>query len=287
VGLAVLLDSSAVSKQAKRERQRLNREARRKYEETLARRRRTFRWVRVLAIIAVPVVAFGIYTVVTEEDEKKTNPAKAAGCRVVKEAPAPSDTQFTAPEPTITDTTKTYEALVETSCGSFTIQLATSEAPETTNSFAFLANSGFFDGISIHRVGKNFVVQGGDPNADGTGGPGYTLPDEPPADGYLQGTVAMANSGPGTTGSQFFVVITEKGANALNSQVNAEGKFSYSILGQVTEGFETILRMNKLGSKSPDPGQQKPKATIVIDKVTISEVTETDVAPTTSTSTPG
>jgi cyclophilin family peptidyl-prolyl cis-trans isomerase len=267
-----------VSKQAKRDRQRLNREARRQYEESLARRRRTFRTARFLAILAVPVVGVGAYLALSGDDEKKS-PAAAAGCRVVEQPKARPDGTLTAAEPTITDFSKTYLAEVQTSCGSFTIQLATSEAPETTNSFAFLVDDGFYDGLTFHRVGKDFVIQGGDPKGDGTGGPGYVLPDEPPADGYLTGTVAMANSGPGTSGSQFFVLTTEEGAAALNQQLTEDGKFSYSILGQVVEGFETVERINKLGSSNPEPSLQTPKAPIVITKITISE------APSTTTTT--
>lgn len=265
-----------MSKQAKRERQRLNREARRQYEESLARRRKTFRFARVIAILAVPVVAFGLYTVVTKEDEKTKSPAAAVGCRVVKKAPAPKDTQFTEAEPTITDPSQTWAAQVETSCGSFTVQLATAEAPVTANSFAFLANSGFYDGLTFHRLVKDFVIQGGDPLGDGTGGPGYTLPDEPPANGYQQGTVAMANSGPGTTGSQFFVVTSNEGAGNLGGP-----PFLYSILGQVTEGFETVQRIEKLAKAN-----QQPKAIVLIDKITVTQVdltTTTTAAPTTST----
>ena len=252
-----------MSKQSKRDRQRENREARRQYEEQLARRRRMFKTARTLAFILVPVLAVGVFLSISSDDDStdgKENAAVAAGCRAAKK-PAPKSGDFTEPAPTITDLTKTYVATVDTSCGSFTIQLAGGEAPETVNSFAFLANERFYDGLTFHRLVKDFVIQGGDPSGDGTGGPGYTVPDEPPANGYQVGSVAMANSGPGTTGSQFFVVTTDEGAANLGGP-----PFLYSILGQVTEGLETVLRIESLAKDN-----QQPRAVVVIDKVTVTE----------------
>jgi cyclophilin family peptidyl-prolyl cis-trans isomerase len=259
-----------VSKASKRERQRLNREARRQYEESLAKRRRTMKGARRFAIFAVPVIALVVVLNISGGDSGKSA-AVVAGCREVKKAPKPKTATFKAAPPLTIDTAKRSVATVDTSCGSFTIELAVDQGPQTVNSFVFLAQQGFYDGLTFHRVQKDFVVQGGDPNGDGSGGPGYTLPDEPPVLGYQKGSVAMANAGPNTTGSQFYIITTDKGAEALNKQVSSAGRFSYSILGQVTDGFDTILRINKLGSTNPDPGKQKPKAIVLIDKVTISE----------------
>lgn len=255
-----------MSKQSKRDRQRENREARRQYLESLERRRRTWKTVRTLAIIVVPVIAVGAFFSLKSEDEKPTA-AERAGCREVKKQPAPKDTTFEEAGIAI-DSTKTYDALVQTSCGSFTIRLATAEAPITTNSFAFLASEGFYDGQIFHRVAKDFVIQGGDPLGTGTGGPGYELADEPPTAGYQNGSVAMANSGPGTTGSQFFIVTSDEGAANLGGP-----PYLYSALGQVTEGLETLRRINRLGSIEPDPANQQPKAIILIQKITVTEVT--------------
>jgi cyclophilin family peptidyl-prolyl cis-trans isomerase len=264
------IDSPAVSKAAKRERQRLNREARRQYQETIERRRRTFKAARGLAFVVIPVIAVGaVLSLSSGGDEKSA--AVTAGCRDVR-APAPKRDSFDAAPPLTIDTSKTYRAVVQTSCGSFTIELAPSQAPQTVNSFVFLAGQGFYDGTTFHRIVKDFVIQGGDPAGDGTGGPGYTLPDEPPADGYQQGTVAMANAGPGTTGSQFYVVTSGRGAEVLNSQTTEDGKYSYSLLGQVTEGFETVEKIERLGTKSEDGA---PKAVVVIQKVTIEAVDPT------------
>jgi cyclophilin family peptidyl-prolyl cis-trans isomerase len=275
-----------VSKQSKRERQRLNREARREYEAQIMRRRRTMRMARY--VVPVAVVAVGAAVVLsTTGGGSGSNAAADAGCREVASKPAPKTATYPSAPPLSIDPSKTYTALVDTSCGSFTIQLDASEAPQTVNSFVYLSKLGFYDGLTFHRVVKNFVVQGGDPKGDGSGGPGYSLPDEPPASPYQKGSVAMANSGPGTTGSQFYIVTTDKGAAALNSQLNSAGKYSYSILGQVTDGFETIVRINKLGSTSADLNKQQPKAIVVVDKITISEGTPgsstTTGAPTTTT----
>jgi cyclophilin family peptidyl-prolyl cis-trans isomerase len=272
-----------VSKASKRERQRLNREARRQLEEQLARRRRTFKTARNFAIIAVPVLAVGVILAASSggDDEKKA--ISDVSCRNVATAPAPKDTTFPQAPATAIDPAKTYTASVETNCGSFDIQLAAAQAPQTVNSFVFLAREGFYDGLPFHRVAKGFVVQGGDPKGDGTGGPGYTVPDEPPVDGYQKGSVAMANSGPNTSGSQFFVVTSDEGAQNLGGP-----PYLYSILGQVTSGIEIVEKLDSFGSTAPDPSQQQPSRVLVIDKITITETdpnATTTAAPTTTATT--
>ncbi len=238
------------------------------------------RGLRVVAIIAVPlVIAGGVVAATSGGDEESS--ARPACAHV--DAPAPKDVSFPAAPTLAIDPTRTYDARVETSCGSFVIRLDAAAAPETVNSFVFLAREGFYDGLVFHRAARDFVVQGGDPKGGGSGGPGYVLPDEPPGDGYQKGSVAMANTGPGTTGSQFFVVVSEQAAQALNLQRTPEGRYSYSILGQVTEGFETIEHMDRLGSTNPDPSLQPPRRVIVIKRITITEpedvATTTTVAP--------
>jgi cyclophilin family peptidyl-prolyl cis-trans isomerase len=260
------LGSPAVSKQSKRERQRENREARRAYEEQLYRRRRMGRWARIVAIVLIPIFAVGVFLLVSSgDDSSEASPAVKAGCRDVDEA-SPKDLTYPSAPALALNTASTYTATVDTSCGSFTIQLDAASAPQTVNSFVFLSNEGFYDGLSFHRVARGFVVQGGDPQGDGSGGPGYTLPDEPPPNGYQVGSVAMANSGPNTSGSQFFIVTSDDGAAALDGP-----PYAYSALGQVTEGIETVEKINRLGSRAQDPGAQAPRAPIVIDTITITE----------------
>lgn len=149
--------------------------------------------------------------------------------------------------------------VMDTSEGSFTIELDTSRAPKTTNSFAYLTEEGFYDGLGFHRIVPDFVIQGGDPKGDGSGGPGFKTVEQPPADlKYEPGVVAMAKSGdeaPGTSGSQFFVV-TGSGGASLPPE--------YALVGRVTEGFDVAERIGGLGG--PD---EQPTKTVVIEKTTL------------------
>ena len=255
-----------MSKANKRERQRQNRDQRREYENQLAKRRKAWKTARTFALIALPVIAIGVVLNLTNSgDSTKSSSGKAGACGKVDLPAAGEDGALEAPPLTI-DPALTYVADVETNCGAFTITLDAARAPQTVNSFVTLARQGFYDGLPFHRAWKDFVVQGGDPKGDGTGGPGYTLPDEPPADGYRKGTVAMANAGPGTSGSQFFVFTATAGAEALGG-----APYRFSILGQVTSGITTIEKMNRLGSSAAQPQDQVPKQPIVINSVTIVE----------------
>ncbi len=149
--------------------------------------------------------------------------------------------------------------MVQTNCGSFTIELDTARAPKTTSSFAGLVEQGLYDDTLIHRIEPGFVVQGGDPNGDGTGGPGYFVDEPPPQDlTYANATVAMAKTEaepPGRSGSQFFVVTAPADAGLPPD---------YALLGRVTEGYETIEAIE--GLVGPD-GQQSVPA--VIETITV------------------
>ncbi|EPZ42290.1 peptidylprolyl isomerase [Alicyclobacillus acidoterrestris] len=128
-----------------------------------------------------------------------------------------------------------YEAIVHTGLGEFTIELLANEAPKTVNNFVFLARDGYYDDVIFHRVIREFMIQGGDPTGTGRGGPGYRFADElPPALPYEPGVVAMANAGPNTNGSQFFVCTGEMSRN-LNQQPN------YTVFGRVTSGMDTVM----------------------------------------------
>jgi cyclophilin family peptidyl-prolyl cis-trans isomerase len=142
-----------------------------------------------------------------------------------------------APEMQI-DVEQAYTAIIETNKGSFSMELFAKEAPKTVNNFVFLAKEGYYDGISFHRILKDFVIQGGDPKGNGTGGPGYAFEDElPSADRkYEPGIVAMANSGPNTNGSQFFICTGEE-SNFLNDYPY------YSIFGKVIEGMDIVQQI--------------------------------------------
>ena len=151
---------------------------------------------------------------------------------------------------------KTHSVVVDTNKGSFTFELATDTSPCTTAAFAGLVQKGFFDGLTFHRIVPGFVIQGGDPNGDGTGGPGYTTVDAPPKDtNYEKGLVAMAKAGnepAGTSGSQFFVV------SADGVQLPPD----YAVLGQVTDGIGVVEKIGELGNPSDPSGAPTEKIDI-------------------------
>jgi cyclophilin family peptidyl-prolyl cis-trans isomerase len=181
--------------------------------------------------------------------------------------------QFDAPPPVTVDPANTYVAKMQTSCGTITFKLLASSAPLTVNSFVFLAKHHYFDGQYIHRLDTSIdVVQGGDPKGTGTGGPGYSIPDELSGhDTYGPGTLAMANAGPNTGGSQFFI-ITGANGHKLDARPN------YTVFGQIVHGLDVAQTIQKLPIQDPakaangDLSGQAPKQAIYIDKVTI-EVT--------------
>jgi cyclophilin family peptidyl-prolyl cis-trans isomerase len=162
----------------------------------------------------------------------------------------------TAPDLTI-DTAKTYSATLDTNHGEIVIEFDTGRSPLTVNNFVFLARDGFYDGVVFHRVIENFMIQGGDPTGTGRGGPGYRFRDEIEGDGdYSRGTVAMANAGPNTNGSQFFICHTDVGL-----------PHSYTIFGKVTSGMEAV---DSIATTSTDHSD-RPHEEVVINKVTVTE----------------
>lgn len=177
-------------------------------------------------------------------------------CETVEAPAAKPDGGQTAPSGALA--AGTYELVFETSCGSFTVALDPKQAPKTAASLVSLAEAGFFDGTTFHRVVPGFVIQGGDPTGTGTGGPGYSTVDVPPAEAaYTAGVVAMAKAGnepPGTSGSQFFVVTAE----------DAGLPPEYAVVGSVSEGMETVSAIEALGT-----GDGPPSQPVVIEKVTV------------------
>jgi cyclophilin family peptidyl-prolyl cis-trans isomerase len=150
---------------------------------------------------------------------------------------------------------------VETNCGSFTIELDTKGAPNTSASLVSLAKAGFFDGLTFHRIVPGFVIQGGDPMGTGGGGPGYKTVDKPqPSARYTRGVVAMAKTEaekPGTGGSQFFVVTGQ----------DAGLPPEYAVAGRVVDGLDVVDRIGQLG----DPATEQPTQPVVMSKVTVKE----------------
>jgi cyclophilin family peptidyl-prolyl cis-trans isomerase len=179
--------------------------------------------------------------------------------------------QFSAPPPMALDAaataaqpTKKYVATITTTLGSMKADLFANEAPMTVNNFVFLAQQGYYNGSPFHRIIKGFMVQTGDPvKRDGTGGPGYRFNDEPVKRQYEKGTLAMANAGPNTNGSQFFIVQ----GTSVNLPPN------YTIFGKLTDGLDTLDKIADV-QVGPSAGgeRSKPQQEIDITAVTVDEV---------------
>lgn len=170
---------------------------------------------------------------------------------------------FAAPEDQGLDAAQIVSAIITTSCGEIAIELDPAMAPTTVNSFVFLARAGYFDGSVSHRVVPGFVIQAGDQTATGREGPGYTIPDELPEPGFVyeQETLAMANSGPNSTGSQFFIVLADVPLNP-----------DFSAFGRVVDGFEVLDRIAALPLGPNAFGELSvPLETVFIESVTITE----------------
>ncbi|MGF1633513.1 MAG: peptidylprolyl isomerase [Phycisphaerae bacterium] len=162
------------------------------------------------------------------------------------------------PEMTI-DTAATYVATVETNKGTFKAELYPAEAPVTVNSFVFLANEGFYNGLIFHRVIPGFVIQGGDPQGTGNGGPGYKLPSEVKDNDlrHVKGALAMADAGLNTAGSQFYV--------ALQDLPQLDNR--YTVFGKVVEGMDVVENIGSV----PTAGRDRPVEPVVIQTITISK----------------
>lgn len=170
---------------------------------------------------------------------------------------------FAAPEDQGLSGTAIIGAVISTSCGDITLELDPAVAPETVNSFVFLARAGYFDGTVSHRILPGFVLQAGDPTATGRDGPGYTIPDELPGAGFLyeKGILAMANSGPNTSGSQFFVMLDD-----------APLPPNYSVFGRVVDGFDTLERIAQIPLGANAFGEVSvPLETLYLESVTIAD----------------
>jgi peptidylprolyl isomerase len=171
---------------------------------------------------------------------------------------SPKTQRFDGPPPMVIDPTKQYQAEVVTSKGTLTIVLDAVGAPKTVNNFVFLARWHYYDGIVFHRIIPGFMLQGGDPEGSGRGGPGYRFDDELPAPGrYEIGSLAMANAGPNTNGSQFFIVSGPDGTSLPPS---------YSLFGKVVGGLDVVKAIESVGSRSGAPSEE-----VVIESVAITE----------------
>lgn len=271
-------------KRARQDEGRLNR---RVAEVAATKKRQRNKNLRNLVIIAVVVVGglFAYSALSGDDDEPVSTASSSTTLDPNAETTTTAATETTTPGPAIGDTpcppaggadeqtqtfesgpqacidvAKTYTAKVVTSKGEFTVELDAAAAPKTVNNFVFLARNKYFEGIKFHRIIPGFVVQGGDPQGTGSGGPGYDFADELPTEGppyYEIGSLAMANSGPATNGSQFFIVTGDNGVN-LPAQ--------YSRFGKVTDGMDVVIAIEATGSADGTPAEET-----TITSVTITE----------------
>ena len=200
--------------------------------------------------------------------------AVACGAKVPASADAAPQraNEFTRPPPLTIQKQATYVATMETSCGTIKIELDAAEAPNTVNSIVFLAQRHFYDGVTFHRIARDFVIQGGDPTGTGNGGPGYTTVDKPPASAqYPVGAVAMAKTQTdpaGTAGSQFFIVTSASAQSALAPG----GVGQYAIVGHVVSGLKVVKKIGALPIKN-NASDGPPTKSVYIEKFSVTKTT--------------
>jgi cyclophilin family peptidyl-prolyl cis-trans isomerase len=174
--------------------------------------------------------------------------------------------QWNAPPAMQIDTNKTYTATIKTNLGDIKVELFAKDAPKTVNNFVFLAREKFYDGVIFHRIVKDFMIQGGDPTGTGTGGPGYKFADEKVTRSYEPGIVAMANSGPNTNGSQFFIC-NGPACKGLDPTPN------WTQFGKVIQGMDVVQKLSNLevGVNALSGERSQPKNPPVIQTIVIDE----------------
>ncbi len=191
------------------------------------------------------------------------------GCGTAEDTSAPVDNQeetsivkhtYSSPPAVDIDKDKKYTASIETNKGAIIVELFADEAPITVNNFIFLAGEGFYEDVIFHRIINNFMIQTGDPTGTGMGGPGYKFDDEPVSRDYLRGTLAMANAGPNTNGSQFFIVHQDVGLPK-----------SYTIFGIIRRGLDVLDDIANVPVTTGQSGENsQPLERIFIESIAIS-----------------
>ncbi|CAN5748758.1 hypothetical protein BH20ACT23_BH20ACT23_10140 [soil metagenome] len=256
-------------------------EARRRKEELQRRRRgRIASGIAILVGLAV-IAVFVIGSQSGDDDTTQTGGRQESGSNPGCDAGDPPENdaqQYEQPasQEQVLGVGVDYWAILETSCGTIEVDLLEQEAPSTVANFIFLAEEGFYDGLTWHRVINEFVIQGGDPEGDGSGGPGYEFADELPdrSNLYTFGAMAMANSGPDTQGSQFFFV-THDAENALADERKLEPaglQPLYSYFGQASEeSYETLDTIQKVETSTEPDTQDRPVNPVHILSVAIEE----------------
>jgi cyclophilin family peptidyl-prolyl cis-trans isomerase len=204
----------------------------------------------VLVALVLMAMVFTACQTPVEDEEVSTTTETSVGEEKVMEKPAMT-----------IDVNKKYTALLKTTAGDITIELNAADAPNTVNNFVYLARAKFYDGTIFHRTIKGFMIQGGDPEGTGMGGPGYKFDDEPFTGEYTRGTIAMANSGPNTNGSQFFIMHADYGLPK-----------SYVIFGKVTKGLDVVDKIAEAPVSAGMSGENStPVEPVKVESVTITE----------------
>ncbi len=209
------------------------------------------------------IILFGVIigTVLLFSQKTQDNLVKDTMKRDVTDSSNIPTGSFTSPPEMEIDINRKYTADIITSLGEIQIELFSKETPVTVNNFIFLSKQGFYDNTIFHRIIKDFMIQGGDPKGDGTGGPGYRFADEKITRDYKRGIIAMANSGPDTNGSQFFIM-----------HKDTDLPKNYVIFGQVVKGIEVVDKIAETQTVDNGLGEQsKPTKEIKIEKITIKE----------------
>lgn len=183
-----------------------------------------------IVAIAVGVLAFYVGRTVG-------NPSETASSSSPSASPSSGVTRkYSAPPPMTINTARKYIVTLNTARGNIVLKLDPALAPVTVNNFVFLVRNSFYDGLTFHRIEPSFVIQGGDPSGNGSGGPGYKFNDEPVKGEYTAGCVAMANSGANTNGSQFFICTVDDRAKLQKL---------YNLFGYVQSGMDVVLKIQK------------------------------------------
>jgi len=283
---------------AKRERKKMNRDMGRQAQEAAAKRQKTTKTtVRIVgAIVIILALFFGIAFLTNDDSTDNASPVTTTVDAYASATVATGDATTTVPSDTAApadfvygttecppvegaatqtqdfsdsfalciDPTKTYTAVVKTNMGTYSAVLDAAKAPGTVNNFVSLARNKYFDGTTCHRAIPGFMIQCGDPTATGSGGPGYKFADELPASGeYKIGSLAMANSGANTNGSQFFVISGDQGVSLPPN---------YTLFGQVTDGLDTtVVALDAAGNDDPSSNGVPPLTEITIESITITE----------------
>lgn len=182
----------------------------------------------VFGILIIGMIIFIVFMFIKNAENNNTNQLTNENTNTMSEAKT-----YSFPGELPADRITNKKVTIETAKGNIEFELYPEDAPKTVSNFVYLAEEGYYDGLTFHRVEPGFVIQGGDPDGVGTGGPGYKFEDEPVTKKYDEGIVAMANSGPDTNGSQFFIMLAD----------NETLPPDYTIFGKVTSGMDVVKQI--------------------------------------------